>query len=65
MNRADEEREELYMESVRRHNASLREEMRRAWVGYHRAQAESARRTLGALVAEHEAAAEALEASTT
>jgi hypothetical protein len=47
--------------SVRRHHAQRREEMRAAWCSYHRAAAERARRTLEALIAQHEQQAQMLE----
>ena len=53
--------EELWRESERRHTEHRREQNRLAWLDYHRAAAESARRTLEALIARHEAAAEMLE----
>jgi hypothetical protein len=46
-----------YVESVRRFNARVRAENREAWREYHRAQADSRRRTLEALIAHHEAQA--------
>src|SRR5215210_2095770 len=54
--------EEMWAESVRRHEAQMREENRLLWLGYHKAAAERARRNLEALVARHEAAATMLEA---
>ena len=53
-----DENEELWKMSVRAHNASRREEMRVAWAEFHEGQAERLRRTLGPLVAFHEARAE-------
>ncbi len=61
MSSADAEREELWAESVHRHNERRRAEMRAAWCSYHRAAAERARRTLEALIADHEAAVAKLE----
>ena len=57
---AVEAREELWAESVRRHEAQRREEHRAAWCEYHRAAAERARRNLEALIAQHEAQAQKL-----
>ena len=53
--------EEAWAESVRRQEAQRREENRALWHEYHRAAAERARRTLEALIRDHEAAAEMLE----
>jgi len=53
-----DENEELWKASVRAHNASRREEMRVAWEAFHEGQAERLRRTLGPLIAFHEARAE-------
>ncbi|CAA9468793.1 MAG: hypothetical protein AVDCRST_MAG02-3454 [uncultured Rubrobacteraceae bacterium] len=54
--------EEVFMESERAYFARLQAERRAEWCEYHRGQAESLRRALAALVAEHEAAAERLGA---
>ena len=58
--KADEEREELYMESVRRFNERRQRENRLAWCEYHREAAERTRRTLEALIRDHEDEAEKL-----
>jgi hypothetical protein len=52
--------EELWRESERRHAEHRREQNRLAWLDYHRAAAERTRRTLEALVSDHEAKAEKL-----
>jgi hypothetical protein len=52
-----DEREELWRESVRRHNERIQEENRAAWAAFHEDQAERHRRTLEELIAEHEAKA--------
>jgi hypothetical protein len=57
----DRAAEEMWRESVQRHEAQQREQNRTAWLDYHRAAAERARRNLEALVARHEAAAEMVE----
>ncbi len=49
--------EPSYRESVRRFNARVRAENAAAWCEYHRVQADSLRRTLEALIADHEAQA--------
>jgi len=49
-----DEREEIWMASVRAYNARRREEMRSAWREYHRGQAERHRAVLEALIASHE-----------
>jgi len=49
-----DELEPGYVESVRRFNARIREENRRAWCEYHRQQAERHRGILEALVSYHE-----------
>ncbi len=49
-----DELEPGYVESVRRFNARIHEENRRAWCEYHRQQAERHRGILAALVAHHE-----------
>jgi hypothetical protein len=49
-----DEREELWKESVRRHNERIQEENRRAWAAFHEDQAERHRRTLEELIAHHE-----------
>jgi hypothetical protein len=51
---AERAREELWAESVRRHDASRREELRALWHEYHTAAAERHRGNLEALVAHHE-----------
>jgi hypothetical protein len=56
----EREREEMYMESVRRYNARRQEANRAEWAAYHRQQAERHRHTLERLIAVHEARAEAL-----
>jgi hypothetical protein len=43
---ADAEREELWVEFVRRYNARGREESRLAWIEYHAGQSERLRRTM-------------------
>ena len=63
-NAANEVREQLWAESVRRFNEQRARELRTEWREYHRAAAERARRTLEALIAQHEAAARTLEADT-
>lgn len=57
------ERSRMWTDSVRRYNLALRAERRRAWVEFHRQQAERHRVALAALVARHEAAAAALLAA--
>jgi hypothetical protein len=52
-----DEQEELWRESVRRHNERVQEENRAAWCEYHQGQAERLRANLEALIAEHEAKA--------
>jgi hypothetical protein len=52
-----DEREELWRESVRRHNERIQEENRAAWCEYHQGQARRLRENLEALIAEHEAKA--------
>ena len=52
---------EAWMESERRYNARRRAENVAAWCQYHREQAERHRRTLEALVRDHERAAERME----
>ena len=56
----DRRAEEMWAESQRRHDAHRGAENRAAWYGCHMDQAERHRRNLGALVAQHEAAAERL-----
>jgi hypothetical protein len=51
----------MWAESCHKHEQRKRERNRAAWLDYHRASAERARRNLEALVARHEAAAEMLE----
>jgi hypothetical protein len=53
--------EEAWAESARRHVERQRQERRAEWCEYHRAAAERARRTLEALIADHEAAVAKLE----
>jgi hypothetical protein len=61
---ADRPVEEAWKLSSRVHNAKLRRENAAAWIDYHRAAAERARRNLEELIARHEAASEMLEADT-
>ena len=49
-----DEESEMWRESVRRHNARRREEMRAAWCEYHQGQAARHRTVLEALIARHE-----------
>ena len=56
----DTAEEEAWVKSERRRDAHRRAENRAAWYGWHMDQAERHRRNLGALVAQHEAAAERL-----
>ena len=49
-----DEREELWMKSVRRYNARLKAENRAAWLEYHHGTAARLRTTLEALIAHHE-----------
>ena len=56
--------EEAWQLSSRVYDAKLRRENAAAWIDYHRAAAERARRNLEELIARHEAAAEMLEADT-
>ena len=53
-----DEREDLWVESVRRYQERQRRERRAQWYGWHMDQAERHRRTLAALIAHHEAEAE-------
>jgi hypothetical protein len=53
--------EEMWAASVRRYNEQQRQQHRAAWCEYHREAAERARRTLEALIREHEAAVAKLE----
>lgn len=55
-----DEQDELWKESVRRHNEARRRENAAAWYGWHCDQAERHRRTLQALVAHHEGEAQRL-----
>ncbi len=55
-----DEEHELWEESMRRHDARRREEMRAAWCEYHQGQVARHRAVLEALIARHEAAAERL-----
>ncbi len=57
----DRPEEVMYAESVRRYNAVLESARREAWCDYHRAQAQRHRRTLAALIDEHEQLAESLQ----
>ena len=57
---AAHEQSRMWAESVRRYNLGQAAERRRAWVQYHRQQAERHRAALAALVARHEAAADRL-----
>jgi hypothetical protein len=50
--------EEMYEESVRRHNAQRNAQRRAEWAAFHRRLAEAHRRTLTDLVALHESAAQ-------
>ncbi len=52
--------EVMYAESVRRHHARRRKEIRAQWYAYHADQAERLRRTMEPLIAFHEARAAAL-----
>jgi hypothetical protein len=52
--------EGLWRESERRHAEHRREQNRLAWLDYHRAAAERTRRTLEALISDHETKAEKL-----
>jgi len=54
-----------YRESVRRFNARRRAENAAAWCEYHRAQADSLRRTLEVLIAHHEERASKLQEGST
>jgi hypothetical protein len=51
------EREEFWQKSVRAYTARRRKEMRPAWASYHAGQAAHHRRTLEALIEDHEAQA--------
>ncbi len=55
-----DEREELWRESVRRYHEHHRRERAAAWHAFHLDQAERIRRTMGTLIAAHEAKAAAL-----
>jgi DNA-binding SARP family transcriptional activator len=55
-----DEREDLWVESVRRFNKQQRRQIRAEWYGWHCDQAERHRRTLAALIARHEHEAEKL-----
>jgi hypothetical protein len=57
--RAEGERpaQEIWMESERRYNARRKAENDAAWLAFHEGHADRLRRNLGALVAQHEAAA--------
>ena len=55
-----DEREDLWVESVRRYQERERRQIRAEWRDYHESQAERHRRTLEALVAHHETEAEKL-----
>jgi hypothetical protein len=58
------EREDLWVESFRRYQERERRQMRAEWYGWHCDQAERHRRTLEALIAHHEDAAQKLCEST-
>jgi hypothetical protein len=49
-----DEREELWKASLRAHNARRKEQMRAAWAAFHKGQAQCLRRTLEALIRDHE-----------
>jgi hypothetical protein len=55
-----DEREDLWVESVRRYQERERRQMRAKWHGWHCDQAERHRRTLAALIAHHEGEAKKL-----
>jgi hypothetical protein len=55
-----DEREDLWVESVRRFNERQRRQIRAAWYGWHCEQAERHRRTLESLIAHHEGEAQKL-----
>jgi hypothetical protein len=55
-----DEREDLWVESVRRFNEQQRRQIRAEWYGWHCDQAERHRRTLESLIAHHEQQAERL-----
>jgi hypothetical protein len=55
-----DEREDLWVESVRRYQERERRQMRAKWHGWHCDQAERHRRTLAALIAHHEGEAQRL-----
>jgi hypothetical protein len=55
-----DEREDLWVESVRRYNERERRQIRAEWYGWHCDQAERHRRTLEALISHHEEQAERL-----
>ncbi|MDP9475107.1 MAG: hypothetical protein M3R38_05350 [Actinomycetota bacterium] len=57
-----DEQEELWKASVRAHNARRKAENEAAWCQYHQDQAERHRRTLEALIRDHEEAAARIEA---
>jgi hypothetical protein len=59
-----DEREDLWVESVRRYRERERRQMRAEWYGWHCDQAERHRRTLAALIAHHEGEAQKLCEST-
>lgn len=52
-----DESEELWKESVGHYNLKRRAEMRAAWISYHAGQAARHRRTMEALIEDHEAQA--------
>jgi hypothetical protein len=58
------EREDLWVESVRRYHERERRQIRAEWYGWHLDQAERHRRTLAALIAHHESEAQKLFEST-
>ena len=55
-----DEREDLWVESVRRYQERERRQIRAEWYGWHCDQAERHRRTLAALIAHHEDEAQRL-----
>ncbi len=58
-----DEREELWKASVRAHHAGRRDEMRAAWLDYHKGQAARLRAAFEPLIARHEREAERLQAT--
>ena len=55
-----DEREDLWVESVRRYNERERRQIRAQWYGWHCDQAERHRHTLEALISHHEGEAQKL-----